>query len=159
MTAPGNNKDLDEENPSTRVAADKMSCFSSTSLSCFSSTSFSLTLTAFIFIILVAVGFVVGVAWSAKSPASSKTINVTSNQVAVVATDPIDNYVEFGEEFALIRMGRIILLTFIFNFQDLLIRMNVLLGVNVLKVLKVLNSEDLLTMKVVLLIAGATWIR
>ena len=88
MTA--RNKDLDEENPSTstRVAADNNNRW----MSCVISTRF---LTTFIFIILAAVGFVVGVAWSAISPASSKTINVSSKQVAVVATDPIDNYVLF----------------------------------------------------------------
>ena len=96
MTAPGNNKDLDEENPSTRVAADKMSCFISTRF-----------LTTFIFI-LAALGVAGGVAWSAVSPAaaaSSKTINVTSKQVAVVATDPIDDYVEFGDGFCLDKDG------------------------------------------------------
>ena len=47
------------------------------------------SLTAFI---LAVVG-VIGVAWSAVSPASSnKPINVASKQVAVVATAPIDNY-------------------------------------------------------------------
>ena len=66
---------------------------------------FSLTLTAFIFI-LAAVGVVVGVAWSAVSPVSSKTINVTSKQVAVVATAPIDNYVEFGDGYCLDKEGK-----------------------------------------------------
>ena len=47
--------------------------------------------TAFIFIILAAVVCVIGVALSAVSPASSKTI-IASKQVAVVAAVPIDDY-------------------------------------------------------------------
>ena len=55
--------------------------------------------------VVAALVMAVGVAWSVKSPASSKTINV-SKQVAVVATDPIDHYVKFdGDGFCLDKDG------------------------------------------------------
>ena len=68
--------------------------------------TFSLTLTAFIFI-LAAVGVVVGVAWSAISPASSKTtINVNKQAVAVAVAGPFDDYVEFGDGYCLDKDGK-----------------------------------------------------